>query len=85
MSWLNSYYSQDDLKNLSPIIVAEGKSKAVVRLQRVGRKKGNTSVAYVMVNKDGRHNFSSHVALHEGPASQDQLRRMVSRLQKEDA
>lgn len=84
MSWLNQYYNADDLKSLSPMILAEGKTKAVVRLQRTGRKTGKPSVAYVMLQKNGRHNTSSQVALHEGPASPDTLKKLVERLQRED-
>jgi len=82
--WLSRYYDKPTREVLNPAVVFEGAKKAVVRLNKKRTKTGG-GVAFVGVTKTGRHHVSQHVALHEGPATKDDLRRMQDWLTKADA
>ena len=82
-AWLSRYYDAPTRDVLNPTIVFEGKKKAVIRLTKRKSRTGG-GVAYVGVEKTGRHHTSKHIALHEGPAGKQDLQRMAEWLAKVD-
>lgn len=84
MDWLKKYFGKDDMDFLSPVIIAEGKKKAIVRLTRTGAR-GHSGIGYILVDKTGRHSVSNHKSLHEGVPSAADMEKMKELLKKEDA
>lgn len=76
-AWLLRYYGAD-FEELRPSVVAEGKNKALVMLRR------KSEIAYFIISKGGKHNFSTPIAAHQGAASPEQVEAMKQRLAKED-
>lgn len=81
-AWLKTYYGAK-AGDLMPTLIFDGKTKAVVRLQRTGAK-SKAGVAYVGITKFGRHGFTPHVALFEGAATKAALEDMKAWLARED-
>lgn len=80
--WLKDYFGKDfDL--LSPSVVADGDTKAVVKLSRKAAK-GYSGTGYVLVEKSGKHNVTEHIVLHEGLASKEDMDTMKHVLAQKD-
>ena len=75
--WLMRYYGADAAE-LRPSVVADGRNKALVLLRR------KSELAYFIVSKSGKHNFSVPIAVHQGAASPEQVEAMKARLVRED-
>lgn len=80
--WLTRYYSPEDLKALSPTILFDGRTKAVLLLRSQGRM--GLTMGYILVSKNGKNNVSTHESLHEGPASPTDISKMRRRLTEVD-
>lgn len=84
MSWLKKYYGSD-FESLKPELIKEGKFKAIVRLSsKKDAKSLHPSVGYVLVKKNGNHETSPYLVLHEGLASPEDMATMLSVLLQED-
>jgi hypothetical protein len=70
------------MKDLSPTIVFDGRSKAVLLLR--SQRKMGMSLGYILVSKNGKNNVSPHESLHEGLASPTDLANMRRRLAEVD-
>jgi hypothetical protein len=80
--WLTRYYGPEDLKTLSPTILFEGRTKAVLMLR--SQRKIGMSLGYILVSKNGKNNVSTHESLHEGFASSTDIAKMRRRLSEVD-
>jgi hypothetical protein len=76
-AWLQRYYGKA-MVVVHPKVILEGKKKALVQLRK------GTETAYVLLDKNGLHNFSAHEALHEGVASPAKLEEMKALLVDRD-
>jgi hypothetical protein len=81
--WLKDYYGGKDFGLLGPAVEIDGKTHAVVKLQRRASR-GYASVGYVLIKKRGKHNASDELSLHEGLASKDDMTTMKKVLEQED-
>lgn len=81
--WLKDYYGKD-FNSLSPLLVMDGNVVAVVKLTRKASR-GFNRVGYVLIKKNGRHNASDHIVLHEGVASKEDLETMKRVLVSKDS
>ena len=72
--WLKNYFGKE-FSVLSPAVIAEGRTKAVVRLTRRATK-GFSGMGYILVDKKGKNNVSDHLVLHEGVASTEDVETM---------
>jgi hypothetical protein len=80
--WLKLYYGAS-FELFNPSIVFEGQNKAVIKL--VGKAaRGHSSIAYILVDKNGSHNVTEHLSLHEGIPTDTVLQQMKLTLEKED-
>lgn len=76
-SWLQRYYGPL-FTEFTPSVLVERKTKALVMLRR------KKEIAYVIILKGGKHNFSTPIVLHEGLADKAKLEEMKERLIQED-
>ncbi len=82
--WLQEYYGQD-IDLLNPSVVKEGKTYAIVKIQKTDRVPGSYSkVGYVLLRMTGRHIATPHVSLHEGTPTDADLSRMYATLLEYD-
>jgi hypothetical protein len=74
--WLKNYYGSM-LSTVNPEVIIDGKKVAVVRLQTQNTTtSGSSRIGYVLISKDGKHNATAHVSLHEGVPTQKDMERM---------
>jgi hypothetical protein len=80
--WLADYYGKD-VDVLNPTVLIEGKTHAVVRLQKIGAR-GSSSVGFVLIRKGGSHQTSPCEPLGEGVTTTELVNKMTKRLAEVD-
>jgi len=81
-AWLRKYYTEEEMKKFAPTVLFDGRTKAVIMLRAL--RNGAQQVGYILVSKNGKHNVSTHEALHEGFASTTDIGKMRRRLTEVD-
>jgi hypothetical protein len=79
MSWIEKYYGKDWMKKLSPTVVLDGKTRAVVRVVD-GKSSG-----FVLVQKNGAHGVTPQEVLFQGLPTAIAYAAMRKRLAETDA
>jgi hypothetical protein len=85
-SWLKNYYGDALVRSMNPSVVMDGKNCAVVKITVMNTASpGYSRIGFVLLEKNGRHDVTPHLSLHEGVPTQKDMDRMTEVFKKADA